>query len=252
MQRSRTLFRQFASLALLALLHAGASAADVIVFSTPTFKAALQELAPAIERASGDRLVPSYASVAALKRRIEAGERFDVALLLANTIDALSRQGRIDAASATTLARAAVGVAVHAGLPVPDVGSELALRAALSRARSFAYGPDSASGAYFLTLLDRLQVPDAKAKLVPVAGGAVMDAVAKGDADLTIITVPNIIGVAGVTMAGKLPEALQNYTVFSGGVAASTPPSAAGRALMRFLASDEAARVFARHGLERP
>lgn len=238
--------------ALLALVHGVACAADVIVFSTPTFKSSLQELASAFERATGHRLVVTYDSVAALKRRIEASESFDVALLLPDAIDALAKAGRIDPSSVTPLARSAVGVAVHTGLPVPDVGSIEALKSALSQARSLAYGPDSASGGYFVKVLDRVGLPDARAKLKPVAGGHVMDAVAKGDADMTVITVPNIVGVPGVTLAGKLPEALQHYTTFTGGVAAAAASASAGRALLRFLTTEQAAASFERFGFDRP
>ncbi len=251
MPPNRRSMLKLALLAVFACLPALARPADIIVFSTPTLRHALEELAPEFERSTGHRLVATYDSAAALQRRIAAGAEFDVALLLPGLIDDLAKHGRVDPASATPLARAAAGVAVHTGLPVPDVATVPALKAALIQARSYAYGPDSASGGYFVQLLDRLQVPDAHAKLRPVAGGHVMAAVASGDADLTVITIPNIVGVPGVTLAGKLPDSLQKYTVFAAGVAASAPASAPGRELIRFLMSPPATAAFERHGLER-
>ncbi len=187
-----------------------------------------------------------------LARRIETGESFEAALLLPDAIDALVKAGRIDPSSVRPLARTAVGVAVHTGLPVPDVGSIEALKSAPSRAGPLACGPDSASGSHFVKLLDRLGVADARAKLKPVAGGHVMDAVAKGDAEMTVITLPNIVGVPVVTLAGKLPEALRHYTTFTGGASASAAPASGGRALLKFPTTDEAAAAFERFGFERP
>jgi molybdate transport system substrate-binding protein len=196
-----------------------------------------------------------YDSVAALKRRIEAGDAFGVALLLKSAIDDLAAQGRVDGASATNLARAAVGVAVRAGAPLPDVSSVDALKQTLARARSYAYGVDSASGSYFQALLQRLEIPGAAEKLKAVPGGKVMQAVAQGEAELTVITVPNIIGEPGVALAGTLPEALQNYTIFSAAVAAPVSAAVAGgsaaQTFLAFLLTPESAGTFASHGLQR-
>ena len=144
-----------------------------------------------------------------------------------------------------------MGVAIRTGAKRPDVSSVEGLKGALTRAESYAYAADSASGAYFVKLLERLDVPNAQAKLKAVAAGAVMDAVAHGEAELTIITVPNIVGVPGVALAGRLPDALQNYTTFVGAVSSKTVVSAPARELLRSLAAPESTAAFAQHGLER-
>ena len=228
-----------------------AAAADIRVLSTPTLKTALDDLRPEFERATGHHLVLQFDSVAALKRRIESGEAFDLALLLPAAIDDLAAQRLVRAASATPIARAAVGVAVRAGAPHGAVESVKGLRDLLLQSKSFAYAADSASGAYFLKVLDALEIPQLRSRLRPVPGGAVIEAIARGDADVTIITTPNIVGVAGVELAGLLPTSLQNYTTFVGAVAAPLDDSAPAYALLKFLKSDSARDVLTRRGFER-
>ena len=230
---------------------AAVGAAEVRVLSTPTLKTALIDLQPEFERATGHRLVMQFDSVAALKRRIEDGERFDVAVLLPAAIGDLERQHRLAQKSAAILARASVGIAVRADDRHPPVRSTEELKQLLADSASYAYAADSASGAYFLKVLDSLAMPDARARLKVVPGGKVIDAIARGDADLTVITVPNIVGVPGVRLAGLLPEELQNHTDFSAAIAASLADEAPARALIQFLKSDAAGAVFVRRGFER-
>jgi molybdate transport system substrate-binding protein len=236
---------------LLAVVVAHAAAADILVLSTPTLKTALEDLRPGFERSTGHRLVMQFDSVAALKRRIEAGEAFDLALLLPTAIDDLAKQRLVRPESKTSIARAGVGVAVQAGAAHGAVESVEGLRDLLLLSKSFAYAADSASGAYFLKVLDALEIPQARSRLRPVPGGAVVEAIARGEADVTIITVPNILGVAGVELAGLLPASLQSYTTFVGAVAAPLDDGAPAYALLRFLKTDAARDALARRGFER-
>lgn len=238
---------------LLLVADAGfASAAEVKVFSTPTLKSAMDVLGPQFERATGHKLMLTYNSAAALKHRIEGGEPFDVAILLPPMVDDLARQGRVATGTRTDVARSVVGVAIHAGLPKPDVNTVDALRQTLLHAKSISYAADSASGAYLVGLLDRLGIAaEAKPQLKVVPGGRVIEAVASGEAELTVITVPNIVGVPGVELAGLLPAELQHYTVFSAAIAAQPKDAKAAEALVKFLMSPQATSVLETKGLER-
>lgn len=228
-----------------------AAAAEIRVLSTPTLKSALSDLQPEFERATGHRLVMQFDSVAALRRRIEAGEQFDVTVLLPAAISDLERQHRLAEKSSSILARASVGIAVRADDRHPSVRSMDEFKQLLADSASYAYAADSASGAYFLKVLDRLQMPDARAKLKVVPGGGVIEAIVRGEADLTVITVPNIVGVRGVRLAGLLPEELQNHTDYSAAMAASLGDESPAHALLQFLRSDAAGVVFVRRGFER-
>jgi molybdate transport system substrate-binding protein len=208
------------------------------------------KLGPKFERTTGHKLVTKFDAVAVLKREIEAGETFDVTILLPAAINELIKQGKVIAR--TDISRSGVGVAVRAGAPKPDVGSVDALKRALLGANSISYSPDSASSTFFLGLVDRLGIGDqVKPKLKAAPGGRVIEPVASGDADLTVITIPNIIGVPGVAVAGLLPTELQSYTVFSAGVGAAAKEVDGAKELIRYLVAPEAAPVFEAKGMER-
>jgi molybdate transport system substrate-binding protein len=242
-------------IAIAALIVAASAATarseEIKVLSTPTMKAALNELAPAFTRATGHTLALTFEGVPALKRQIEAGEAFDLAILLPATVDDLAKQGKIVAGTRTDVARTAAGVAIRSGAPQPSVDTAEALKRTLLAAKTISYSGDSASGNYLLQLLDRLGVAnDVKSRLVIVKGRSPVEAVARGDAELTVITVPNIVGVEGVALAGLLPEELQNYTTFSGGLGAGAKEPKVARQFMMFLRSQAAAAVIRSKGLE--
>src|SRR5215831_18796972 len=84
-----------------------AEAADIKILSTPTLKAALNELSGPYEHATGDKLLLEFDGVPVLKRRIESGEAFDVALLLASVIEDLAKEGKLTRGAPAEIARTA-------------------------------------------------------------------------------------------------------------------------------------------------
>ena len=229
-----------------------AAASEIKILSTPTMKTAIDELRPQFERVSGQTVVVVFEAVAGLKRQIEAGEAFDVAILSPPAIDDLIKQGKIAAGSRTDIARTAVGVGIRTGTPRPDISSVDAFRRSLLGAKAISYSPDSASSAYFISLIERLAIAaEVKPLLKPAPGGRVVEAVANGDADLVVITVPNLVNISGIEMVGLLPPTLQNYTVFSAGVGSATQDRPAADALIRFLLMPDATTVLKSKGMER-
>jgi molybdate transport system substrate-binding protein len=229
----------------------GASAADIKVLSTPTVKSVLDDITTGYERTFGHHVNVVYDPVGALKRRLDAGERCDVAILVPNTMDDAAKAGEMDASSVKTIARAGYGVAVAERAKKPDVATVEAVRKTLQDAKSISYSKDSNSSAYFLSLLDKLGLPEVRSRLVAVSGPTVVHAVATGDAELTVITVPNIVSEPGVQLAGRLPAELQSYSVFVAGKCASTANAAAAQSFIDFLQNASVTASMASHGLER-
>ncbi len=142
-------------------------------------------------------------------------------------------------------------MAVRAGAPKPDISSPAALKRALLQAKSIAYS-DSASGVYVSTeLFQRLGIADqvkGKSRMIPAEPvGAV---VARGEAEIGFQQMSELLPVAGIDLVGPLPSEVQKITVFSAGVATSAKEPQAARALIRFLASPEAAPAISKTGLE--
>ena len=101
------------------------SAAEIKVLASNGVKEALNELAPAFERATKHKVAISYGLAAALKRQIEGGERFDLAILPAAGLNDLARQGKVNARGRAAIARSGVGIGIKKGAPRPDIRTEI-------------------------------------------------------------------------------------------------------------------------------
>jgi molybdate transport system substrate-binding protein len=162
------------------------------------------------------------------------------------------KEGLIVADSYTPVARSAIGMAVRAGAPKPDIGTVEALKRTLLQAKSIAYSA-SVSGDYLSTeLLQRLGIADrVLSRCRRVEGGERVGAVvARGEAEIGFQQLSELLPVPGIDHITPLPPEVQKVSVFSAGVAVTTTDSDAARAVVRFLASTEAARAIVSSGLE--
>jgi molybdate transport system substrate-binding protein len=232
----------------------GAAAAEIKVLTAGAFKQVLLMLVPDFEKQTGHKVVVQNDTVGALAKRIEGGEVFDLAVLTPAAVNDLSSKGKFVAGSRTNLGRVGVGVVVKEGAPKPDISSVDAFKKALLAAKSVAYIDPAAggsSGIYVAGLLDRLGVAaevKPKAKLIP--GGAVAEHIARGEAELGIHQISEILPVKGVTLVGPLPADIQNYTVYAAGLGAHGKESEAAKALLKTLSGPAAADVLKSKGME--
>lgn len=230
--------------------HAALSA-EIKVLSVQPLKPLLEVLGPEFERTTGHKLTIKYNVSAALRRDIDAGEAFDVALLLPAIIEDLAKQGKVAAGTNTDVSRAAVGVAVKKGATKPDISSPEALKNTLLNAKSIAYSGEGGSGTYFKGLLERLGITAATtAKLKPLASSAVVPSVAKGEVELAVISPPAILADPGVELVGVMPKELQEYVVYTAGVGAAAKEADAAIALIKYLVTPAAVAVMKAKGLE--
>src|SRR6266436_219571 len=258
--KPRSLARWLSKLGMAALIVAGAaSAADVHVMISAGFYGVYAELGPAFERASGHRLVttrgPSMGdSPEAIPARLARGESADVVILDGGAADELGRRGLVRADSKVELARSLIGMVVRAGAAKPDISSVEALRSTLLAAKSIAYS-DSGSGTYLsTTLFPKLGIADqvaGKSRKVrgPPSGEPVARVVARGEAEIGFQQVSELIHVPGVTFVGTIPAELQPDVSFAGAITSTARQPEAARALIRFLASPEAATTILKAGL---
>jgi len=166
-------------------------------------------------------------------------------------IDALARQGKVNREACTDIGRSGLGVAVRQGAAKPDITTVDALKHALLAARSLVRSKDGTSGLYFETLLDRLGIADAMHdKIVLGPSGRIAELVARGEAEMAVQQIPELLPVKGVQYVGPLPAELQLYTVFAVGVGNAAKDPAAAKAFVGTLATPSAAALFNAKGLE--
>ena len=236
-----------------------ASAADVRVMISAGFHGVYDELAPAFERASGHHLItvrgPSMgASPEAIPARLTRGEAADVVILDGGAADELGKRGLVRADTKTEFARSLIGMVVRSGDAKPDIGTVDAFRSTLLAAKSIAYS-DSGSGTYLSTkLFAKLGVADqiaGKSRKIrgPPSGEAVAAVVARGEAEIGFQQVSELIRVPGITFVGTLPAEIQPIFSFAGALATTVQQPEAAMALIRFLASPEAAPVISKAGM---
>jgi molybdate transport system substrate-binding protein len=226
-------------------------AAEIKVLSGNGARAAISELGVRFERASGHKVAIHFEVNPAVKRKIEAGESFDVAVLNPPVLDDLIRQGKIVAGTRAVIGRSGIGAAIRAGAPKPDISSVAAFKRTLLSVNSVAFPGEGASGKYFVSLVDRLGIAsEMKPKMRPMPAEYNVEVVASGEVDLVVVVASRISGVPGVELVGTIPQALQTWIGFTAGVGSGAREPEAAREMIRFFTAPAAAPVLGAMGVE--
>lgn len=227
------------------------TASRITGISSMATRQVLAELAAAYGRRSG--IAVAFESVGGVDaaRRVQAGEAFDVVVLAADAIAKLIASGHVLADSRTDLVRSPVAIAVRAGAPRPDVGSEQALKNAVLAARTLGYstGP---SGTALLRLFERWGIAETvHSRIVQAPPGLpVGQLVADGAVELGFQQFSEMLNQPGIAVLGTMPSGCEIVTTFSGGVCAATKQPDTVRELLAFMQSPAAADAKRRHGME--
>ncbi|MBI2090620.1 MAG: molybdate ABC transporter substrate-binding protein [Deltaproteobacteria bacterium] len=241
-----------AKIGFLMLLAQGlaAEAAEVKLIAGRGMSVVMGELGPQFERATGHKLMIWYGIVGTTKRRMAAGEAFD--LFISGEIDDYIKQGKIAAGTRTEIARVGMGVGVRAGAPKPDISSVDAFKRALLNAKSVTYMPESVVGIHLARVFERLGISEQmKAKTKPqLTVTAPAQAVADGEVELGMALTSTLLSVSGVELVGPFPPELQSYNLYTAGVGTAAEQPEAAKALIKFLRSPAAAAVIKAKGLE--
>ena len=220
------------------------------LLSTMAVKGVLDDIVPDFERAHGIKLETSFGPTAVLLPRIEAGEAADIAILTRDGIDKLTANGVLIPGSVTDLARAAVGLAVKAGAPKPDISTVDAVKATLLKANSVVYSRAGASGIYFVKLIEQLGIADAiNARAVITPAGFTGETVAEGKGEIAVQQVSELLHIPGIDVVGPLPDEIQENLMFTGAVFRTSRHVETATALLRRLSSPDLAALYRAKGL---
>ena len=232
----------------LIMMPTASHTAELKVLAGGSITASLKELAPKFEAASGHRLDITFAATPELIRQATSAP-FDLGIVPTDVMKNEAARATF-AGTPAPVTRVGFGVAVKAGAPKPDVSTPDAFKAALLKAQSITFLPESAAGAYVLKTFERLGIADAmkpktKAQTIPAK---IPEAVASGEAELGIFLTNVLIG-PGVELAGPFPADLQQDFVLVGAVAAQSRHADGAQAFLDYLKTPEAAAVFRAKGV---
>lgn len=228
-----------------------AHAAEITVLASGATKEVITELVPQFEKSSGHKVAITWTGTANIKKRIAAGEVYDLVIVGGPVIDAFSQQGKVVPGSRVDLMKSGVGVAVRTGAPKPDIGSSEALKKTLLGAKTIGYssGP---SGDYVVSLIERMGIADQtkpKMKQVP-SGTRISTMIESGEVEIGFQQISELIHEKGIDYLGPLPPEVQKITVFSAGLHASGKEQETAKTLVKALKSPDAATVIKAHGME--
>jgi molybdate transport system substrate-binding protein len=230
---------------------APSQSSELRIFTTRSIATVLEKIGGDFERRTGRKLNLTTDVAARMVRRINANEPFDFLVAAPAHIDGLISAGKIIPETRTDLARSGIGVAVRAGASKPDVSSVDAFKRALLGARSIAYLKEGQSGVYVAGVLERLGLASAlRSKLTLPETDIVSELVSRGEVELGIVVITQILTTRGVALAGPLPAELQSYITFTGGISAHSKSVEAAKELMAFLKSPAAISVMRSQGME--
>ena len=231
-----------------------AEAVEIKVLSAGAVRSIVTDLAEAFRKDTGHTVTLTFGTVGVVRQKLTAGEPADVVIMTDVAIVQMAEQGLVVAGTRTDIARTGMGVGVREGAPRPDISTPEAFKQAVLAAKSLTYvdpAQGATSGIHFASVLQRLGIADAvktKTRLVP--GGYPAELVAKGEAEMVVHQISEIIPVKGVTLVGPLPKDLQKLTVYSAGLPAKSASPEAARAFIAFLARPAFKAKFAEAGLD--
>jgi molybdate transport system substrate-binding protein len=242
-------------MAALGLLVAAATAqaGEVRVISAGAVKSIVTDLAQVYEKETGNKVVMEFGPMGFVSQKL-ASERADVVIMSDTVIEDTIGKGGVVAGSRADIARTGVGVGVRAGAPLPDISTVDGFKRAMLEAKSIVYvdpASGATSGVHFASVLQKLGIAEQvkpKTKLVP--GGYPAELVAKGEVDLVVHQISEILPVKGVTLVGPLPKEVQKVTVYAAGVATKSTSTELARGFIAFITRPASKAKLAEAGLD--
>jgi molybdate transport system substrate-binding protein len=241
-------------IAALLIAASSASAAEVKALITTAMQAAIVELVPPFERASGHKVIVSYDPSGGLAQRLRKGESTDVILIAASELDRLISEKKVK--DRIDVSRTGIGLAVKKGAPHPDVSTPDALKRTLLAAKSI--GQTSIEGGGITALhvqrvLSMLGIREQVSERLRFAkggpNGRVSVLVASGEAEIGLQQVSELMSNPDVEVIGHLPDKLQQITINAAGVTANAREADAARAFIKHLTTPEALAIYKAKGL---
>ena len=232
------------------ILGHSAMASEIKVIASVAFKDAYLAMVPDFEKSTGHKVNTLWLPTVEIMSRLKAGESADLVIMATSGIDELIKLGKIQKDLRQTYVKSGIGIGMQKGSVKPDLSTAEAVKTALLNAKSVAYstGP---SGVYLVALFEKMGITAQLApKLKVIQGEPVGAVVQRGEAEIGLQQVPEILAVPAIDFVAPLPAEIQNITVFAFGVHEKVNDLAATKAWMKTLQSDAAVPLIKKFGLD--
>jgi len=238
------------------VLAAGAKAAEIKVISTGGARAVMTSIVPEFERKTGHKVTIDFGTPGNMRDRLVKGEAADVAVSIAAVVPDLEKAGKIATGTRAEFAASYVGVVVRAGAPKRDVSTPEGVKQAVLAAKNIVLSDPKAGtqlGATFAAAADRLGFGEdlrSRTKFIMGPGSDVAEAVAKGEADLGVTLISEILPVNGAALAGELPANIMPPTVIYAFMVPGAKDPETAKIFLEFLRSADARKIIEAKGMK--
>jgi molybdate transport system substrate-binding protein len=226
------------------------SAEEIRVLSGGAAKSFIEPLAASFP---GHMVKLEFQPMGRLTKSLAEGDPADMVVVTADVLQQIKNQ--VKSESAKPIARVGIGVAVHEKAPLPDISNAEAFKRTLLAAKSVVYIDPKVgtSGKHVAEVLSRLGIQDQiRPKTTLGEGGYVVAPVGRGEIELGIHQISEILPVAGVKLVGPLPPELQKYTVYVAAPTASSAKAPTVNAFIAYLTGPQARERLAQAGYTSP
>ena len=232
---------------ILSLFSSYAPAAELKILSVGAPHPLLQSLIPEYERATGHKVSASFGPPALLQRRLMKGEAADLVFSFQPTWGELITAGKIE--SAIEIARVGIGVGIRKGSAKPNLADSASTKAFLLSARAISGGSFNTGsvGSWVLRAFDKMGITNEmlpKYKSGYKTGTAIIEAVAKGEADVVLSVMPDLADSRIIDYVGPFPPDVQQYDTALGAVIIGTPNETVARQFLSYVTRPELANIY--------
>jgi molybdate transport system substrate-binding protein len=222
---------------------------QIQVTASVAFQAPYLEMVGHFEKETGIQVNTSWLPTVEIVELIRKGAAGDLVVLSGNNINELIEKGFLLANSRTNYLSSGIGIGIQKNTPRPKIASQADFKNILLNAHSIAYstGP---SGVYLKDLFDKMGVAkQIQSKLKIIQGEPVGMAVLRGEAEIGLQQIPEILSVPEIEYLGPLPPEVQTITTFAFAIPSNKSRTKAVQAWIDILKSPKAIPSIQRFGL---
>jgi len=230
---------------------APAQAVEIALMTTAAVEQIMKGLIPSFEKTSGHKVTMTVLGTGAAVEKIKEGTFADLILLGPPALNELAQAGKVDAKTIAPAFNSRIGLAVKAGAKKPDIGTTDALKKALLDAKSIGYSIGPSGEHFSKVVVVKLGIADElRPKMKNVRGGPVGAGAARGEVEIAIHQIAELMPVPGIDIVGDLPAELQTTIVYGTGLTTMAKQADAAQALVQYLHQQSAVPVIRKNGME--